>query len=351
MARCARPGCNHLKRKHVKGFGVCRVDPSGHCEHFVDEIIVVPPPSPCDGIKVTGSIQDAIDTNPPDTTFCLSGSYSISTPLRPKVGQRFVGPAVITAGGFVSSAFDLKAAKAVGASLVNLDVSGFVESSVKLWEGVSIIGGRYHHNLTNGLGGGFEYSDLPVTLMGVEIDNNGSEELLGVSSGGVKIARLGGIFLVDNCNIHDNLGVGVWADVQCAGEYRIINNVITHNSRKGVHYEKSGASDEFTPGGGVCIGCNLPVVEGLAYIANNVVTNNGWEGREHSADGGIVNVSSRNMIIENNTTSGNHRAGIFLKQDGRTDGEKHGWQVEAIVRGNTTPDGIIGCDLPGVTCE
>jgi parallel beta-helix repeat protein len=300
---------------------------------------------------VTGDIQQAIDANPEGTIFCLSGTYGLSQPLRPKTGQSFVGPAIIVAQNGTTSAFTLKDAKAQGVTLVDLDVSGFSDSGIQLWVGTTVIRGRYHHNTTNGMGGGFEYALGAVTLDGVEVDHNGDAALLGISSGGIKIARLADLFLVQNCNIHDNLGNGVWADVQCIGDYRIINNTVSNNSRKGIHYEKSGASDEFQDWGVVCKGCGLPVVEGTHYVAGNTVTGNGWENRAHAADGGIVGVSSRNMVIENNTTSGNHRAGIMLYQDDRLAGEQHGWIVGATVRNNITPDGIIGCDLPGVTCS
>lgn len=301
-----------------------------------------PPPGDCDGVEVTGTIQNAIDANPEGTTFCLSGSYTLGAPLRPKDGQRFVGPATIVAAGVVDTGFALRDAGASGIELVDLDMSGFASRAVQLWVGLTVRGGRYHDNLTNGLGGGFDYARGAVRLIGVEVDHNGSEAQLGVGSGGVKIARLGDLFLVENCDIHDNLGNGVWADVQSVGDYRIVGNRVVHNSRKGIHYEKSGASDETGSGG---------VVQGTHYVADNTATDNGWEGREHAADGGIVGVSSRNMVIERNTTARNHRAGIVLRQDGRLDGEKHGWQVQASVTGNVTPDGIVGCDLPGVTCE
>jgi hypothetical protein len=129
--------------------------------------------------------------------------------------------------------------------------------------------------------------------------------------------------------------------VQCIGTFLIESNVVSRNSRKGIHYEKSGASDEYIAG---------RVVQGRAIIRYNVVTNNGWEGRDHAADGGISGVSSRNMLIENNITYGNGRGGVFLRTDGRLSGEKHGWQMHATVRNNDASDGVSVCSEPLVEC-
>jgi hypothetical protein len=305
-----------------------------------------PGDSSCGGVDVAAgaNLQAAADANPTGATFCLHGTYRLSQPVKPKAGQSFVGPAALQGAGS-TSAFDLNngTSGVAGVSFVNLDVSGFTERGIDCWVGTSVIGGRYHHNDRNGIGCGLDYERGQILIVGVEIDHNGSEDDLGQGSGGVKIARLGPDGLtVRYSNIHDNLGSGVWCDVQCIGTFLVEDNLIERNSRKGVHYEKSGATDEYIEG---------RVVEGQAVIRRNVVTGNGWEGREYAADGGIAGVSSMNMLIEDNVTSGNPRGGIFLRTDGRLSGDKHGWAMEALVRNNQTRDGIRGCvEEPGVTC-
>jgi len=312
-----------------------------------------PPPSgspedtTCRGVALASgaNIRAAVDANPAGTTFCMSGTHRLSSGIKPKEGQSFVGPATIVGSG-ASSAFDLNSGSrgVAGVTLVNLDVSGFTERGVDCWVGTRIIGGRYHHNGRNGIGCGLDYERGAIQIVGVEIDHNGSESELGKGSGGMKFARLGPDGLtVRGSSIHDNLGSGVWCDVQCIGTFLIEDNVIVRNSRKGVHYEKSGATDEYIAG---------KVVEGQAIIRRNIVTGNGWEGREHAADGGIAGVSSRNMLIEANVTSGNPRGGIFLRTDGRLSGDKHGWPTQAVVRSNDARDGIVGCTQePGVICS
>jgi hypothetical protein len=173
----------------------------------------------------------------------------------------------------------------------------------------------------------------------VEVDHNGSDAELGKGASGMKFARAHGV-VVRNSFVHDNLGNGVWCDVQC-GDYTVVDSVIVRNSRKGVHYEKSGASDE------------VVTYSGFAYIARNIVRDNGWENRLHAADGGIVLVSSKNALIEDNVFGGNHRAGVVISQDGRLSGDKHGWVIaNVVIRNNTlNGNGIIGCGLAGVTCS
>jgi hypothetical protein len=320
------------------------VDPEPTESPVVETPVPEPPITECQGVQVASgaNVQAAVNAHGPGTTFCLHGTYRFNEPVQPKPGQTFAGPAAITGGS--DTAFDLTTGDGgiEGVSFVDLDVSGFAVRGIECWTGMRVIRGRYHHNDRNGIGCGFDYARGQVLIDGAEIDHNGSEDELGVGSGGLKFARLGEDGLtVRNSYIHDNLGNGVWCDVQCIGTFLIESNVVSRNSRKGIHYEKSGASDEYIAG---------RVVQGRAIIRYNVVTNNGWEGRDHAADGGISGVSSRNMLIENNITYGNGRGGVFLRTDGRLSGEKHGWQMHATVRNNDASDGVSVCSEPLVEC-
>jgi len=303
----------------------------------------VPASGDCVDVGTGANVQAAVDANPAGTAFCLRGTYKFAKPVVPKPGQSFVGPAAIVSAGS-AMAFDLTngGGGVSGVSFIDLDMSGFGVRAIECWTGMKVIRGRYHHNDRNAIGCGLDYARGHVLIDGAEIDHNGSEDDLGQGSGGMKFARLGEDGLtVRNAYIHDNLGNGVWCDVQCIGTFLIESNVVSSNSRKGVHYEKSGASDEYISG---------RVVQGQAIIRGNIVTDNGWEGREHAADGGISAVSSRNMLIENNITSGNGRGGVFLRTDGRLSGDKHGWQMQAMVRSNDAADGVGNCSEPLVEC-
>lgn len=292
----------------------------------------------CEGVQVTGSIRAAIAAHPAGTRFCLSGRYDIGRALVPKDRQSFIGPAVLVAANGNLSGFKLKAADADHVAFVRLDMSGFGLRAIECWTGVQIIGGRYHHNGRNGIGCGLDGGGR-IRIDGVEVDHNGSEAELGRGSAGIKFARAHGAVVRDSF-IHDNLGNGVWCDVQC-GDFRVLDAVIVRNGRKGVHYEKSGASD------------GMVSYQGFAYIARNVIQDNGWEGREHAADGGVGLVSSKNVLIEDNVFGGNHRAGVFVRQDGRLSGDKHGWVISNVVIRNNIMNGdpLVGCDLDGVRCR
>ena len=300
-----------------------------------------PPPSgsDCDGVAVASgaSIQAAVDANPEGTTFCLSGTYQIMKEIRPKSSQSFVGPAKLVGAG-ADRAFEANYGDgALYVAFIDLDVSGFTLHGIGCYAGTRVIGGRYHHNLRNGIGCALDGGG--VLIDGVEVDHNGSLEHLGSGAGGMKFARGHGV-VVRNSYVHDNIGNGVWCDVQC-GDYTVVDNRIVFNSRKGVHYEKSGESDE-----GVFF-------VGSAYIARNTIQNNGWGMREHG-DAGIRGNSSKNMLIEDNILGGNvFKNGIKISQDGRLSGDRHGWIVaNVVIRRNTmNGDEVKGCDLEGVTCS
>jgi parallel beta-helix repeat protein len=286
-------------------------------------------------IEPGGNIQAAIDANPAGTAFQLSGTYGLSTTIRPKSGNRFVGPATIVGAG-ADIGFQARTGEgATGVRFVALDVSGFA-TGIGCWDGMQVIGGRYHHNTRNGIGCGLEGGSVVVDR--AEIDHNGSEGELAQGAAGMKFAQGHGI-VVRNSFIHDNIGNGVWCDVQC-GDYTVIDNRIVHNYRKGVLYEKSGESD-----------WQEIYFKGSAYIARNVIQDNGWEGLE-TVNAGIMAVSSKNILIENNVFSGNNSAGIRIRQDDRLSGDKHGWVVSNVVIGANEMNGdeIQGCDLDGVTC-
>jgi hypothetical protein len=298
-----------------------------------------PQPSPegCVALSGPDSIQAAIDANPAGTTYCLSGTFRVSTTIRPRSGDRFVGPATIVGAG---ADFGFQARSGAGATdvaFVDLDVSGFPLQAIGCWVGTEVIGGRYHHNGRNAIGCGLEGGGMLID--GAEIDHNGSRAYLGCCSAGVKFAQGHGI-VVRGAYIHDNIGNGVWCDVQC-GDYTVVGNRIVQNSRKGIHYEKSGGSD-----------FRGITFVGTAYIARNVIQDNGWEGRQY-ADAGIAAVSSKNVLIEDNVFGGNAFGnGIKIIQDDRLTGDTHGWIVSNIVIGPNQMNGetVQGCELDAVDC-
>jgi hypothetical protein len=249
-----------------------------------------------------------------------------------------VGPARLRGAGGNDSGFLQQVAGIRNVSFVDLEMSGFGLRGVECFVGTRVIGGYYHHNGRNGIGCGLEAAG-GLLIDGVEVAFNGNPGELGIGGGGMKFARGHGI-VVRNSYVHDNIGNGIWCDVQC-GDYTVVDNRVIANTRKGIHYEKSGESDEVIN------------YVGSAYIARNIVKGNGTEGRV-SADAGIRGVSSKNMLIEDNIFGGNYnRNGIKVTQDDRLSGEKHGWIVSKVVIRNNIMNGekVEDCSLVGETCS
>jgi hypothetical protein len=307
-----------------------------------------PPPPVCDvTVTAPASIATAIANNPAGTDFCLSGTFNVTSELLPKADSTFRGPATIQ-GPDEAPDKDINEADDVGiqlkeqgtnVTLIDLTVRGF-EQGVGCWTGTIITRGRYTDNSENGIGCGLERQTPGVTITDAEIDHNGSGEFEGSSAGGAKFARTGSPGVVaTNISLHDNIGNGIWCDVQCL-DFEVHDSTVLDNTCKGIHYEKSGATDELGP-----------LEQGQAWFEGNTIGRNGL-GCTKAARGGITLVSSKHVLVENNHTFGNDKNGLYLRQDGRLDGEKHGWVIsDVIVRNNIFEDGTNACSFSGVICS
>ncbi|MGZ8594589.1 MAG: right-handed parallel beta-helix repeat-containing protein [Actinomycetota bacterium] len=311
-----------------------------------------PPPSPspsttpapagsCDGVGVPSgaSIQAAIDADPVGTTFCLSGAYDVAQPIEPKDGMSFIGVPDATGRrptlrpvGSVETGFELKRAGAEGVTIKGLDIAGFSITAIDCWIGMVARANYLHHNLRNGLGCGLESTSSNVLVQNNDIAFNGSAGELGINGGGMKFTKtcppgsaIGCGVTVRGNHVHDNIGNGIWFDIDSAGDL-IRGNTVERNTRKGIFYEIS-----FGP----------------ALIVDNVSRDNGLEGRRHS-DGGIVVVSSKNVTIRSNTLGSDFNGvGIRIRQDGRP------YTLQTITVGPNalSRNELVGCGLPGARCR
>jgi hypothetical protein len=327
-----------------------RILPGKRLERRGDGVVTVPAPRPssagqdqggsgrparvapqagwCGGVGLTPSddLQAAIDVHPAGTRFCLAaGTYTVSEPIRPESGDVFVGAGASAAFVVASSApavFD--ASGTSGVEFRRLAISGAVGGeSCKPECGRGISGGadllvyraRLHDNDTAGIGG----TDGGMRIVSSEIDHNGSEALIGCCAAGVKSANA---YTIVGSSIHDNIGVGVWCDVGCAGTFLVLDNVITHNVMGGVRYEIS---------------------PGPAVIRGNTVTGNNLH--DQGGHGGIEINSSRNVVIENNVLGGNAGAGIIAN------GNRSPSLGDVVIRNNELAgDELSGCG-DGVVCD
>ncbi|GAB2957822.1 hypothetical protein GCM10027184_00840 [Saccharothrix stipae] len=163
----------------------------------------------------------------------------------------------------------------------------------------SFTAGRSSYN--GQLGGGVNRG-RDFTITDVEIDHNNAQALYWVSdweSGGIKVTN-GATGVVDRANVHDNFGIGLWADGQ-AGDPAVVdslrfqNSSIVRNSADGVRFEISSSG----------------------RISGNTVTDNGCDllGRRGPQavaglpDGAGIDInSSVRVVVSNNVVSRNHNA-------------------------------------------
>jgi parallel beta-helix repeat protein len=254
-----------------------------------------PPPSTCGGIQIRegAGLQQAIDSNPTGTRFCLSGFISLAAPIRPKAGNQFIGPAVIKAQGYVEQGFSVHGIPNV--VFERLDMSGFELRGIEAGPYNTITNSYLHHNGRNGLGcGDCNY----LRVYNNEIAYNGSDEHLGNGAAGMK--SVADFVTVRGNSIHDNNGNGIWFDVDARNQL-IEQNTVYNNTRKGIFIEIS---------------------DGAVIRYNSVTRNNcavslyGCQPR-NDASGGIATNSSRNVEIYGNVLGGNALAGINFRDDFR----------------------------------
>ena len=301
----------------------------------------------CDRV-VVGPSEDlvlAVAESPAGTRFCLSGTFSLSSAVRPKDGQVFRGPAEIVSAGSTTG-FELKGStvelSADDVTIEDLEISGFVRG-VGCWRGAVIRGSEIHHNSRNGIGCGLTGFG-GVVIEGNHLHHNGSTAEVGVGAAGVKIARGDGITLRSNL-VEATIGNGLWCDVDC-GAIEISNNTVVGSTRKGIFYEVS---------------------RGPALITGNTVRENNcspvhWGDGDPecprgtsfgpqtsgTAGGGIAATSSTHVTITANILGGNMNAGIAFLDDSRLYDAPFDIAVE---RNRPNGDAILRCGEWGITCS
>jgi len=262
------------------------------------------------------SIQRAIDRHPEGTWICLSGTYRIASTIIPKDGTVLQGPAELVAAAGVTQGVD--ATKAARVQIRRLTMHGYTERAFKCGPRSLVRDSFFHHNGRNGMGGG-ECHGLRV--IGTEIADNGNPGDLGSGSAGIKIAGSRNAVIRGNL-VHDNLGVGIWCDVDCR-DWLVERNRVFRNSRKGIFFEKGDG----------------------AMIRFNVARSN--NASLQRVGGGICAVSSVNVRIHDNLLGGNHEHGIKVWDDDR------GYVLSGVlIDGNDLAgDDLSGCSESGVECS
>lgn len=223
----------------------------------IDELEAQQQPS-CVTVTAPASIQAAVDANPEDTDFCLSGTFTVGAAVRPKSGDTFTGPATMNGNGFVGSGgtsgqqFVEVAHITISGTgggvgiqagwdwiITDVDVSGFSQG-VRVNTRSVLRDSHLHDNSTYGLSGG-PGSDILVE--GNEWDDNGGTPDGGGSTGGSKIVGTDvnpgtvGLTFRDNY-VHDNRGPGIWCDGNCH-DVLYEGNRVEDNDSIGIFHEIS----------------------------------------------------------------------------------------------------------------
>ncbi len=154
---------------------------------------------------------------------------------------------------------------------------------------------RIHHNGAAGI------TNARGHILDNEIDNNTTESAaLGKIGSGVK-----GIYEYEAGHnyVHDNLGNGLWGDVlmkdTTVGSFNVHDNVLYHNGRAGVRFERTE-----------CSGAEFNAVRNIIKV------DNGWE----SVRGGVSIHDACNSYVANNTFGGNRdMLGVRITDSGRSD--------------------------------
>ena len=197
----------------------------------------------------------------------------------------------------------------------------------------------YNGQLGGGVNGGRGFA-----IAHVEIDHNNAQALYWVSdweSGGIKVTN-GATGVVDYANVHDNFGIGLWADGQAgdpavANSLRFQNSTIVRNSADGVRFE----------------------ISSNGKISGNTVTGNGCDllGRRGPQpiaglpDGAGIDVnSSVSVEVSNNIVSGNHNAIGGQERRGRELHLQHLRVVDNTIDSTRCANGF-GLALTGVVSD
>jgi hypothetical protein len=295
----------------------------------------------CTGIQVSAgsNIQTAVDSHGTGTTFCLSaGTFSVSSPIRPKASDTFQGSATARDDVLVkttSAQIIFEADGTTGVTFRHFAIAGAINAcpgsncgetgrAISRGANITIDDMHLYNNGLNGVGGTTD--GLLVTNS--EIDHNGAKISDGVSSGIKSVNSL----TVRDSYIHNNNNNGVWCDIQC-GSFTVTGSTVTGNTGSGIFDEIS---------------------QGTADFHGNTVTGNNTSGA--GAKGGISITDSKNASAYSNTLGNNNGFGVSAQMDGRincgTPTSKCGFVISNVAMQNNALNGdtIKGCSLNGVNC-
>ncbi len=213
------------------------------------------------------------------------------------IGAEYLQPAApdVIVSGLVIEKF----ASAYQNGAIHSGVNWLIENNeVRLNHGIGICGNEgswvrdnyVHHNGEMGLCG----QGAGIRVTGNEISFNNTQGFDWYECGGAKWVNTTGLLVEDNYS-HDNIGPGLWTDIDNV-DSTYANNVVSDNAGPGIMHEISYATN----------------------IVGNQITGNGF-GQWDWVPTGILIVGSRDVLIEGNIIHDNN-GGVGLAQDDRVRG-------------------------------
>jgi parallel beta-helix repeat protein len=191
----------------------------------------------------------------------------------------------------------------------DVEVTGSHAAGIRTGDATLVRGVYVHHNGQMGLtiSGGTD-----VILEDSEIAYN---NIAGFDwtweGGGMKATRTEGL-IVRNNNAHDNIGPGLWTDIDAMNTLYEGNRVV-NNTAMGIFHEISGP----------------------AVIRNNYVEGNGFDKAEWLWGAGILIAASNDVEVYGNTVTGNADGIAGIQQD-RQDGPRAPYLLENVDINNNT---------------
>ena len=298
------------------------------------------------------SIQAAVDSHGPGTTFLIKSGVHRGQHVVPKDGDVFVGEPGAVLAGDSSTEYAFSGMGADNVRIQGLVVEGYASplqtgairyvnghdshgwvvegNEVRSNKGIGIqagplwqvLGNYVHHNGQMGLSG----SGGEILVQGNEVAfNNTDGNNPYWEAGGTKFVFTSQLVLRDNY-VHDNKGPGLWCDINNI-DVLYENNRVVNNDGPGIFHEVSYD----------------------AVIRNNVVEGNGFGFTGWIDGAGILVSSSPNVEVYGNTVRGNND-GIAGKHVSRPDAAvaNHGpwelrnlWVHDNVISMNVGQTGIV----------
>ncbi len=285
-------------------------------------------------VEAPANLHERFARAPKGAVICLSGTFSITSPLVPRDGQVIRGPAAIVNAGGVEDGFFLGEREPChdrGPRHLGVHSRG-----VRCGPYTRLLRSSLHHNRQNGVGCQLDNrGGSHVVIASNDVYANGDPSIEGHTAGGMKFVRTGApgdragssITLRHN-RVWGNVGNGIWFDINSAGDL-IARNEVWDNTRNGIRYEISA---------------------GPAIIRRNVVHHNSWYG--------IWITSSAMVVVRENVVVQNGRGDIVVVSDERArlrfpdlGGSHDGYKTRNIVvTRNTVAKQLVGCSLDNVSC-